>query len=85
MFPDNLEINEMINALKSNFEDNQISELKTDSKNLGFKKTTKSNQSNTFKTSVNTQKIPVITKISQEKKEEKSKYTIIRIRKINPR
>lgn len=68
MFPDNPEINEMINALKNGLEDKQESEIKRDSKIL-FKKTVKSNPStNEFKTVNKVLEKPVV-----EKKEEKSK------------
>lgn len=68
MFPDNPEINEMINALKNGFEDKQESEIKKDSKIL-FKKSVKSNPStNEFKTVNKVLEKPVVV----EKKEEKS-------------
>ncbi len=68
MFPDNPEINEMINALKTGFEDRQESDIKRDSKIL-FKKTVKSNSGNNeFKTVNNNVEKPVVV----EKKEEKS-------------
>jgi hypothetical protein len=70
MFPDNPEINEMINTLKSGFESNQESEIKRDSKIL-FKKTVKSNSSgNEFK-SIN--KNPIIEKPTPVEKEKNLK------------
>jgi hypothetical protein len=72
MFPDNPDINEMINTLKSGFEDKQESEIKRESKIL-FKKTVKSNAStNEFK---NVNRTPMIEK-GFEKKEEKSKILL---------
>ena len=68
MFPDNPDINEMINTLKSGFEDGQESDIKRDSKI--FKKTIRSNASTNGFKSVN--KPPIIENPVVEKKEEKS-------------
>ena len=73
MFPDNPEINEMINTLKSGFEDKQESEIKRDSKIL-FKKTIKSNSSGNdqFK-AVSKTPSAVVEKIDDKKKEKETK------------
>jgi hypothetical protein len=68
MFPDNPEINDMINTLKTGFEERQESDMKRDSKTL-FKKTVKSNSStNEFKSVNKVVEKPIVV----ERKEEKS-------------
>ncbi len=72
MFPDNPEINEMITAMKSGFEDQQQSEMKQESKTL-FRKSFNKNNSSINNNNKNIEKISSSHRnINIEKKEEKS-------------